>query len=308
LDADRALSAAEQLSAIPSRLVLEQVLGMFAFARDKLRPENMPSYRAAIARIVKPRFAALGLLPKAGQSPTGEEKLLRSSLVRALAFEAKDPALLRELSALGRAQLAAPPNGSARSPHASRAKAALAELPSELIDAALSVALREGDAARLAQAAEKLFTEHDGVARGRLLSAISSIDRPELTEQVLNLSLDPRLRTNERLGPLYGQTGREETRAAAYAWVKQHFDAFVAVLSEHQRSALIGASAGFCSEEMTRDVQAFFEPRAPKLVGGPRELAMTLESIRLCAALEKAQGDKVRAYFAGASEKPARPR
>ena len=91
---------------------------------------------------------------------------------------------------------------------------------------------------------------------------------------------------------------RKETRAAAYAWLKGHYDAFVAVLSEHHRAELIGAAAGFCSEDMARDVEATYAPRAPKLPGGPRELAMTLESIRLCAALEQAQGEKARAYFA----------
>jgi cytosol alanyl aminopeptidase len=303
LGADRAFAAAEQLSAIPSRVVLEQVLGMFGFAREHLlRPEQLPSYRASIARIVKPRYAALGLSPKAGQSPNGEEKLLRSSLVRALAFEAKDPALLRELAALGRAQLA----HSAASARPARTSPALARLPPELIDAAFSAALREGGAALLTQAADKLFAENEGIARARLLSAISTLDRPELSEQVLNLSLDARLRTNERLGPLFGQAGREETRAAAYAWVKRNYDAFVAVLSEHQSSALIGVGAGFCSEDMTRDVEAFFAPRAPKLAGGPRDLAMTLESIRLCAALEQAQGEKARAFFTTTGERAAR--
>jgi alanyl aminopeptidase len=297
LGADQALASAARLAPIPSRLVFEQVLGMHGFVREKLlRDQNLPSYRAAIARIVKPRYGALGLFPRAGQQPSGEEKLLRSTLVRWLAFEAKDAGLLRELAALGRAQL-----GLAQSKD-------LARLPPELIDVALSAALRTGDAPLLARAAEKLFAESDGTARGRLLSAISSLDRPELSEQVLSLSLDARLRTNERLAPLFGQAARNETRAAAYAWVKQHVDAFVAVLSEHHRAEVIGSSAGFCSEDMARDVEAFFAPRASSLPGGPRELAMTLESIRLCVALEQAQGEKARSYFAGKTDKSAGPR
>jgi alanyl aminopeptidase len=294
LGADKALASAARLAPIPSRLVLEQILAMFGIVSDKLlRLENLPSYRASVAHILKPRFAAVGLFPKPGQQPNGEEKLLRSTLVRWLAFEAKDPGLLRELAALGRAQL-----GLAQSKD-------LARLPPELIDAALSAALRTGDAALLPRAAEKLFAENDGTARGRLLSAISSLDRPEFSEQVLNLSLDPRLRTNERLAPLFGQAGRNETRAAAYAWVKQHADAYVAVLSEHHRAEVIGAAAGFCSEDMARDVEEFFAPRASQLPGGPRELAMTLESIRLCVALEQAQGEKARSYFAAKTGKSA---
>jgi hypothetical protein len=40
----------------------------------------------------------------------------------------------------------------------------------------------------------------------------------------------------------------------------------------------------FCSEEKAREVQEFFAPRVDSLSGGPRHLAETLESIRLCAA------------------------
>jgi alanyl aminopeptidase len=296
LGAEHALASAERLASLPSRLVLDQILSMFAFVRERfLGEEGMPGYRALIGRLVKPRYQQLGLLPKAGEQLTGEQKLLRSSVVRALAFEAKDPALLRQLAALGRVHL-----GSA-------ARAKQPPLPPELIDAALSAALREADEGLLTRAIEQLFAETDGSARGRLLSAISTLDRPALSEQVLNLSLDPRLRTNERLAPLFGQSARKETRAAAYAWLKLHFDAFVAVLGEHHRAEVIGVTAGFCSEDMARDVEAFFGERAPRLPGGPRELAMTLEGIRLCVALDQAQGDRARSFFVAKGDTTKRP-
>jgi alanyl aminopeptidase len=304
LAADEALRAGERLAGVSSRLVLEQVLGLFGMARERLlSDEQLPAYRALIGRLVKPRLEPLGLSPRAGRVSNGEEKLLRSVLVRALAFEAKDPQLLRELAAYGRAQL-----GLASGARGAAREQSLAALPPELIDVAYSAALREGDAQLLAQASERLFAESDGTARGRLLSAIATLDRPAATEQVLSLSLDPRLRTNERLAPLFGQAARRETRAAAYAWLKQHIDPLSAVLGEHQRGDVMSAAAGFCSEDMARDVEAFFGERAPRLPGGPRELAMTLESIRLCAALAQAQGEKARAFFAEQRGEPRPPK
>ncbi len=46
-------------------------------------------------------------------------------------------------------------------------------------------------------------------------------------------------------------------------------------------------------------VEAFFAPFIDELQGGPRNLAGAVESIRLCAALVRAQGAATRAFFAG---------
>jgi len=44
------------------------------------------------------------------------------------------------------------------------------------------------------------------------------------------------------------------------------------------------AASGFCDAEHVKDVEAFFQSRMASLPGGARNLANTLERIRLCAA------------------------
>ena len=294
LAAERLIPALEQLAGLASRQGLEQVLSALSSLRERLLdPHKLDAYRALVLRIVGPLQRKLGLFPRAGSVVSGEEKLLRASLTRSLALEAKEPGLLRELSALGRAQL-----GEAADPR-------LAQLPSELVDMALTAALRAGDEALLGRAIDKLLAEQDGTQRSRLLTAIVSLDRPELSGRVLALALHPQLRTNERLAPLFGQSARRETRDQAFAWLEQSYQQLAAVLSEHHRADLMGATSGFCSEQRAQQVSALFAQAAAKLPGGPRELALALESIRLCAALDAAQGEPLRAYFAEAAKQPS---
>jgi len=294
VDAQLLIPALEQLGGLPGRQVLEQTLATLSGLRERLLdPATQQAYRALLLRMVSPRFQKLGLFPKPGVEVSGEEKLLRASLTRSLALSAKEPGLLRELAALGRAQLG---EGS----HPQRA-----QLPSELIDVALAAALREGDEALLGRAIDKLLAEQDGTVRSRLLTAISSLDRPELSERVLGLALHPQLRTNERLAPLFGQSSHRETRDAAFGWLQAHHQQLAAFLSEHARADLIASTAGFCSEAQAQRVQALFGVQAASMPGGPRELALALESIRLCAALDAVQGEKLRAYFEADARLPA---
>jgi alanyl aminopeptidase len=285
LAADTALTALVRLSDLPSRLVLEQVLEVFSYVRDKLLDGAQDEgYRAHLAALLRPLYARLGIFPTG--TPSGDEKLLRARVVRALALDAKDAALTAELAALGKALLGAGEH------------ARLAELPPELFEPAMSAALRGGDPELLKRAIDKLVHENDGTWRGRLLAAISGLDQPALSERVLALSLDPGLRVNERLAPLYGQMGRRETRAHAYAFLKQHYDALSAALSERGTTHVIGVVGHFCSRAEAEDAQSFFAARAPKLPGGPRELALALESVSLCAALADVQKEGAQRYFA----------
>jgi uncharacterized protein (DUF58 family) len=64
---------------------------------------------------------------------------------------------------------------------------------------------------------------------------------------------------------------------------------------------VVGIGGGFCAMDKARELETFFAPRVADLEGGPRALAQTLESIRLCAALVEAKAAEVQAYFGGAT-------
>jgi alanyl aminopeptidase len=60
---------------------------------------------------------------------------------------------------------------------------------------------------------------------------------------------------------------------------------------------LIGGE--FCDPAHRREVAEFFQERASKLPGGPRNLAQALEGIDLCVASRAAQEPGVREFLKG---------
>jgi alanyl aminopeptidase len=286
VDADRALAAIMELLSSKRRVVLESALKPLSYVNDQLLDDTTrPYYRAELGRVLKPTFDGVGLLPKGNASADGEQKLLRALLVRVLAFQARDPAVLEELTKLGEASLGL------------RNDARLQSLPSELVELALFAAVQERGAPAIERALERLWESQDGLTRSRLLGAISAQKDPALTPKVMALALDDRLRSNERLVPIRMQHGVRETREAAYGWLKQNFDALAAKLGEHGTRGLINAPGELCSDEAAADIAQTFAARAKAVPGGESYLALTVEGVRLCAALRASQAEKARDYF-----------
>ena len=137
----------------------------------------------------------------------------------------------------------------------------------------------------------------DEEVRSRLLWALSSAKDPELAAAARELVLDPALRDNEITTPLAAQLANNDTRDAAWGWLKEHYDAIVARLPKH--SGLIGTGRNFCDDAHAAEIEAFFGPKAAGIEGGPRQLASTLEEVHLCVARRKAYEASAKALFAG---------
>jgi cytosol alanyl aminopeptidase len=268
----------------PERELVQSAIGLLAEMRDTLLTDaELPGYRRLVQELFLARQKQLGLFPSARED--GEAKLARPALVSALALEAREPGLRRELDRLGRAQL-----GLAEDKRASR-------LPSELAELAMGVAVQEAGAPVIERALQALGTTNDGIARSRLLGAIGHNQNPELAPMVLNVSLDGTLRTNERLSTVLGQFRQKETREAAYTWLTANFDALVSRLGGELGAQLTFAAGAFCSKEAAARAREFFEPRVEKLAGGPRQLRLNLESAELCAAFVAAHREGASKYF-----------
>jgi aminopeptidase N len=282
------MATTKRLAKEPERELVQAALGVLGDVRDALldTPE-LPGYRRLVQELISSRQKQLGLFPTAKED--GEAKLLRPTLVSTLAFEARDAALRQDLARLGRAHL-----GLAEDSRLSR-------LPSELLDAALGVAVQEGGSPVVDRAASAIDSSSDGIERGRLLGALGSNQNPELTPTVLTLSLSDKLRTNERLTPLVGQLRQRETREAAYTWLEAHFDELVSRLGPELGAQLTIAAGVFCSQPSADRARAFFTPRVDVLTGGPRSLRQNLESSELCAAFATAHKESAHKYFTAAS-------
>ena len=162
---------------------------------------------------------------------------------------------------------------------------------------ALAVAVQVGGKPVIERVRAALAASNDGMERNRLLSALGSNQNPELSPLVLEVTLADELRTNERLPVVFGQLQEIETRAAAYDWVEQHFDALVARVGSELGAQLTRAAGAFCSTERSERARRFLEPRAEALTGGPRLLRLSLEGSEACAAFAAAQRQGAHDYF-----------
>jgi alanyl aminopeptidase len=134
--------------------------------------------------------------------------------------------------------------------------------------------------------------------RSRLLWSLSLARDPALVARSRELVLDPVLRDNEIMTPLWAQLEPIETREQTWAWLKAHDAAVLARLPKHHGGVqLIYTANVFCDEAHAADAEAFFKPKLADIEGGPRALALALENVRLCAAKRKAQEPHMRAYF-----------
>jgi alanyl aminopeptidase len=131
-----------------------------------------------------------------------------------------------------------------------------------------------------------------------MLGALASTRDPALLGRALDLSLDPRLRQNERLTIVGALLSTLETRDVAWTWLTAHFDALVPMLPDRY-AGFVPRAYKVCDPTRAAALRAFFTPRVDKFTGGPRNLALALETADQCAARVAAQQASIDRYVGG---------
>ena len=230
-------------------------------------------------------YRRLGWTPAKGEDD--DAMRLRQSVISFLAFTARDAGVRAEAKKRGLAFLGAGDNA-----HRDAVDANLSGI-------AVAVAGEEADAKLFDAMVAQLGATKDEELRGKLLWAIGSARDATLAARAREMALDPALRVNEVMTTLRAQLDSPLTRDVAWQWITSHYDALVARISAHHGGArLIGAAGYFCDEARATEIEAFFAKKVDGIEGGPRVLAGTLESIRLCVARRKAHEESARAVFA----------
>jgi alanyl aminopeptidase len=267
----------------PSRQVVEAVVGILSGMSIVLvEDEARPAFRKfVVARLAK-RKKELGWLPKkeetasavdggaggAGGGGTGDESILRRSVLWAMGEIAEDEATLREADE-----------------HATRWLADPASVDSDTAAVALDLATRHAGAERL----EKLLA----VARGAknredrilALKATVGFDDPALLRRALDVALEDEIRPHEIRYFTGAAFGRRTSRAATEAWVRARWTDLRKKLPGSMSAGLIGAAGVACTKAEVEERTAFYTPRAAEIEGAARPLAEALEGASLCAEL-----------------------
>ena len=262
-------------------------LGLLSFAHEHLvDPGARPKVQARIAEVYRPVLAKVGMDPKADEDTRVRER--RTLAIGALVNDAEDKATLAAFAKRGRPVLGLDGDK----------KIHLDKVHPDLAGVSIAAAVHEGGASAWDAANALLSTETDSVTRSYLLAALGDVQDPALAQKALLLALDPRLKVNEVLGPLYRQAGDLRTRDAAWAWFAANYDKVMARLPEEFGGDRVTSLwSGYCAEDKAKELDAFFTPKKTKTPGMERALAITLESVRLCAARKQAHEDSARKLF-----------
>lgn len=261
------LDFATAFSRSPDLGVVRQSAGLVESTNDFVPESLRPAYAAWIRSLYQDRARELGWVPKPGESQ--EMSLLRIVIVPLVATRGGDEQLEREAQRLAREWLK---NRSS--------------VNSDMVVPVLSAAAWSGDRAFFDELVSAL--KNTKVQRERLWigSALGSFRDPTLARASLELFFDPAIDPRELEYNLFGAP--PETRRIVWNFVQQNFDRLNSRLPGARGipfGAILPRSAsGFCDAADQTQVAAFFEPRVAALPGAARNLANTLESIRLCSA------------------------
>ena len=284
-----ALDASLPLALDDEPTIAETPLGMLRFAWvDLVEDGARAMVQKKIADTYRPVIDDLKMEPNPKEDPRVRER--RTLALTALTESAEDPMTIDALAKLGSLALGLADAGDKQT-H-------LDEVPGDLAALAIAAAVRKGGAALWDDVAGRISTETDSLTRNYLLSALGSVDDAALSAKARELALDPRLKVNEIFYPLGAQADDFRTRDATWAWLPEHYDALMARLPEAFGGDRVpGLFSGYCTEDKAREIESFFAPKKAKTPGMERALAITLESVRLCAARRSAHAESARKVF-----------
>jgi hypothetical protein len=247
---------------------------MFHLVRPDALPDPwLPHYERLLRKEVAPHARALGWRPRPGE---GEDvHKLRQMLVGTAARWGRDPQLLAEARELAKAWLT---DSSAVHP--------------DILFGVLASAASAGDRALYDELMSRVRKEAQPNKRQTLLAVLGNFQDPQLTRETLGLVLDGTFPVRDGLGLLYSSLNGRQTRATAYAFVKENFDTLLQRLGALEASRLFMLPGFFCDKASRDDAQAFLSSRVSRVDGAPLVLTRALERADLCIAVwERNQAD-----------------
>lgn len=284
LTLEQLLAAAQALSGHPARQVSTAIgLELARLSDSILEPSQRTDLRRRLAEIYKPRLQDMGYDLRAGAyvNRPAEEQLLRRTLLRLVALDARDPEVRHELASAARASLDQPE-----------------ALDTGIRDRAWAVAVQEDGKGFADELLRRALESEDGLWREQAVDALGAAEDPEVAAKVRAFTLDERARLGEIFSIAYSQFDSPVTRNDAWTWYQQNAESLLRRLPGFARSATFGPVGYFCDAAHRSAVEQFLTPKVRELGEGELELARALEKIDLCVALKKAHSADITAALA----------
>jgi aminopeptidase N len=203
-----------------------------------------------------------------------DEDQFRSKLMNTLALGANDPVIGAELAAAG----------AAFTGFEGDEKIHMGAVDPDLQLIALLVAVEEYGKP-YADLLWRHFLESDNaLLKQYLLIAMAYSADAEVARLMRDRILSPELRDNEIFSIFGSQMSREENRQDMWDWARDNMAAVLERIPAWRKGQIPAQFDGFCTREQAGNIEDFFTPIIDTLESGPRYLANSLETIRLCSA------------------------
>ena len=273
-----ALEHLQRYAAQVNRDITQSLMWAFGNLRPLVTSELRPSWERWLGKLFSAHLEALGLAARPQDSD--DTLRLRPALVEFLAIDGNEPSLNAKVGRLAMRELVERD-----------------ALDGTMIEAVLQAAARRGDGELFERLVAAVPRARDRRERRALYAALGSFRDPALARRALALTLDPAHDYREAVQIARTLSETPQGGALVFEFVKANFDALVARAPRDAAAAYPLWAGAFCSEAGRAEVEEFFRERAPRYAGGPRNLAQTLERIRLCAAFKERQQASFAAFL-----------
>lgn len=276
-----ALSLVPKLAAGNDRFTLPPALQMMT-GLDELVPDDLRgAFEHQLRRAFGVRAAAAGLLPQPAESIDAEAT--RASLIDAVAWLGRDPALIKAARSLA---------------------ARWRELPPAIRARALAIAV-DADPALFLQILREYRTEPVRALRDAMLFALARVRDVERQRKVLALTLDPALDLRVTQEVLF-LASTDATRRAAAQFFRDHDAALFERLSRDENTLQLAAVlTRVCAAGQRDEIAAYLTAKFGRLPGAALLVKQRLEALDQCIARRALLEPELRAWLTPGARTPA---
>jgi hypothetical protein len=276
---DTYLEALGHFGADRSPQVVASAMRQLASVRTNLVPDSLlPPFGAYVRGMLDPELARIGRERRPGEDET--IGAMRGDLIDWLAREG------------GETQVEDFARTSAR-----RYLADSTAVDPGIVDEALALAARHGDATLFEDYRRRFEASQVPATRRRFLGALGAFEDPVLAGKALDYSLSEHVQPSETVQMWLLMGNRSEThRQRFFDWLTAHYDAITAHVPPPVLRFLPMAGGG-CSQERYEAARAFFLDPARARPGIELSLERVGDGVRECRSLRDREGAAVAKYL-----------
>ena len=267
----------------PGTDVVSETVGGISAIYIRLAPtaDERAAFEAWIRSTYAPVYAMLG--PPSGVDSSNTREM-RAQLFFLLGYYGKDPAVIAQAREIAAKYLADP-----------------ASIDATLGQSALSIAVRNGDAALFDQLQKISETSTNPELQEGALNLLVQFENPALLQRALDYAASGKVRNQDATIQFATALQIDNNRDQAWKYIQDNWEKVQAQFTTAMGAALVGSTSGFCSAKSRASVQNFFSTH--KVASSDVAFKHALERIDGCIEFRKLQEPNLKQWLA-AQPKP----